>query len=375
LTDNKITQIEIVKEEKVSQTAFPYSKPTDYYVKMDGKSPIQSALIDNVAFLRLSTDNEHVESYLEVSKPVANLALKISQIVIGQRVDEISKSWDMMYRFSLPYGRAGLALQALSAINILMYDACARALDIPVYKLLGGKTREKIRAYASHLHPLPPKELQAEALNYVSEGYQTMKMRFAAGPSDPNAVEKNESLVRALRDAIGYEVELAGDAWMSWTYNFSLKMLKKLEKYELTWIEEPLLPDNFEGYKELCKNSPTPISAGEHHSHVYDFKNLLDSGVRILQPDALWSGGITSLKRIAGLAEAYDAYVIPHNSIPANLSFIASEIPSVAPLAEYLVKYGWMEQRMINPPRPINGYFEVSDRVGLGVEYDLSGGS
>ena len=369
----KIASIDIMQTETVEQPLYPYVKPTDYYLDLLGQvSPVKAALLDQISFVRLRTD-EGVESYIAASQMVAEFAVKISQILTGFELTEIGRAWDLLYRYSLPLGRGGLAMQSVSAVNLLMYDALGKSLNVPVYTFLGGKTRDRIRAYASHLHPLPVEELKKEALGYVDAGYKTMKMRFAAGPADPYAVEKNLELVKAVRDAVGYSIELASDAWMSWNYNFARNMLSRLEKYELAWVEEPLLPDDFDGYKMLTRYSGTPISAGEHHYYLYDFKRLLESGVRILQPDTVWTGGLTSMKRIAALAEAYGAVIIPHTSNIYNLHFTMSEKQAVAPISEFLTKYReWMEQHVTNNPVPVNGYFKLPEGAGFGLKYDFN---
>ncbi|QXJ35018.1 L-rhamnonate dehydratase [Saccharolobus shibatae] len=369
----KIDKIYVISTESISRQNFPYVKPTDYYIEYLGSlSPFQSAFMDKVCFIRMDLDDNATYSILEISESVCNFVMSnLVNLVRGLPISRINMTWDLLYRYTLPIGRSGIAMHAISVINLLMYDTYAKLLRVPVYELLGGKTRDKIRAYASHLHPASKEELEKEARSYVEEGYTAMKMRFCCGPSDPLGVDRNAELVKVIRDSVGYSVDLAGDAWMSWNLNFALKMARRLEKYELSWIEEPFLPDDFESYSYLSRRTDIPISAGEHHYHVYDFKRLLDSGVRILQPDALWVGGITPMKRIAGLAEAYGGVVIPHTSNIYNLHFIISEPESIAPMAEYLTKYKWLEDRVLNPPKPIKGYFELGEEKGFGLKYDL----
>ncbi|BCU71545.1 enolase C-terminal domain-like protein [Stygiolobus caldivivus] len=362
----KIEKVSVLKTKVITRESYPYAKPTDYY-NLNSMSPFKSAFMDEICFISLDTD-DGTRSVLETSKQVCDFVSgTLSTHLIGQELSNITMIWDLLYRYTLPIGRTGLALHAVSAVNLLMYDALAKSLGIPVYVLLGGKTRDKVKAYASHLHP--SKELEDEARKYVEEGYTAMKMRFCCGPADPLAVDKNVELVKRIRDSVGYSVELAGDAWMSWNLIFSLKMMRRLEKYEMSWVEEPLLPDDFDGYKYLTKSTDTPVAAGEHHYHVYDFKRLLDSGVRILQPDSLWVGGITPMKRIVGIAEAYGAVVIPHTSNIYNLHFIISEPESIAPMAEYLTKYRWLEDEVENPPKPENGYFKLGEEEGFGIKY------
>ncbi len=367
----KIVKLEKILEEKVEQQTFPYTKPTDFYKEILGEiSPTEAARLAKIVFIKLSTE-DGISSYISVSQAVWDYIDQIKKYITSFDTSEINKSWDFYYRLTLPEGRTGLVMHALSAINLLMYDAFAKEINLPVFKIIGGSTRKEIRAYASHLHPDKTEKLQKEAIQYVEEGYTDMKMRFIASPSDPYAIDKNVELVKAIRDAVGYSINLAGDFWMSLNYNFAYKMIKALEKYELSWIEEPLLPDDFEGYSRLTKKVEIPIAAGEHHYHVYDFKRLLDAGIMILQPDAVWVGGLTPMKRIAGLAEAYGAQVIPHTSNVYNLHFIASEPEAIAPMAEYLTKYRWMEQRIVNVPRPVKAKFILNNEMGFGIKYDF----
>ncbi|WP_048098600.1 enolase C-terminal domain-like protein [Candidatus Acidianus copahuensis] len=368
----KIQDIQILRIEKIERDNFPYVKPTDYYLQVLGEtSPFNSAFMDEVCFLGLKSEND-VISIVETSVQACRLAVDISKVIKGLDLSNRNMIWDLLYRYTLPIGRSGIILHAISAIDLLIHDSYAKELGIPVYNLLGGKTRDKIRAYASHLHPTANEELEKEALSYIEQGFTAMKMRFSSGPSDPLGVEKNVQLVRTIRDAVGYDVELAGDAWMSWNLNFSLKMAKKLSKYEVTWIEEPLLPDDFDGYNYLTKKTEISIAAGEHHYYLYDFKRLLDSGVRILQPDSLWVGGITAMKRISGMAESYGAIIIPHTSNIYNLHFIISEPESVCTMAEYLTRYRWLEDHVKNPPRPDRGMFKLEELSGFGLKYSFS---
>jgi L-rhamnonate dehydratase len=365
----KVESVRIISREKVEQPVYRYVKPTDYYKNILGEvSPTEAAMINEVCTLEMRS-GDYV-AYYNTTSDVADFAISLSKKLKGLDVSEINMAWDMLYRLSLPLGRSGVMMHALSAINILMYDLYSRYLNVPAYRIMGGTTRKRVRAYASHLHPTAIPELQEEARKYVSDGYKTMKMRFISGPSDIDGINKNIELVRGIRDAVGYDVELAGDAWMSWNYNFALKMVKKLEKYDIAWLEEPVMPDDFDAMKMLSMKTGIPISEGEHHYHVYDFKRLLDAGIRILQPDAVWTGGITPMKKIAALAEAYGAIIVPHTGNIYNLHCIISEPESVTPVAEFLTKYReWMEQDMEGIPFPVNGYIELNEKPGFGIEY------
>ncbi|MFP3191155.1 MAG: enolase C-terminal domain-like protein [Vulcanisaeta sp.] len=369
----KITDIQVLRRSYMHESPpWPYTKPTDYYPEFRETTPMVAANVAYNSFLKIATDSG-IYSIIEVSDDVADIVVKLKKYIINKEVDETELIFDQLFRVTLPYGRKGLVMMAISTIDLLLWDLKGKELNKPVYKLLGGPTREEVPAYASHLHPTDLKELEKEALEYVEEGYTAMKMRLCCGPADgPKGMEKNEELVKIVRNAVGYNVELMVDVWMAWNLKYAVKMLRRLEKYEIDWIEEPLPPDEIEGYKLLTKMVEVPVAAGEHAYGVWDFKALLDSGVYILQPDAMWSGGITTLKKVQALAEAYGASVIPHTSIPYNLHFLFSCPAHICPMAEFLTKYRWMEDFMVNPPRPQKGKFILSDfkAPGFGVKYD-----
>ena len=186
----KVTKLEVISRDKVNQPLYPYVKPTDYYLDILGeKSPTEAAMIDNVAILKMTSDDGS-SSYFNTSSLVADYALTLFGKIQNWDVSEIGRAWDFLYRYSLPLGRAGVSMHAISVINLMMYDLYARHLKVPVYDLLGGKTRDKIKDYASHLNPLPIKELQKEAHGYIDKCYKVMKMRFSLGPADPNSMER-----------------------------------------------------------------------------------------------------------------------------------------------------------------------------------------
>ena len=190
----KISKLEIIARDRVNQPLYPYVKPTDYYLDILGeKSPTEAAMIDNVAILKMTADDGS-SSYFSTPSLVADYTLTLFRKIENWDVSEIGMAWDFLYRYSLPLGRAGVTMHAICVIDIMMHDLYARHLKIPVYNLLVGRTRSKIKAYASHLHPLPLKELQTEAQEYLDEGYRVMKMHFSLGPADPSAKEKTRNL-------------------------------------------------------------------------------------------------------------------------------------------------------------------------------------
>ena len=230
------------------------------------------------------------------------------------------------------FGRKGGAIEALSGIDVALWDIKGKYLKVPVYKLLGGTTKDKIPAYASNLHPSnlynPDYELLArEAKDYVSQGYVGMKQRLCAGPREGSkGIERNEMLVRTVREAVGLDIDLMIEVYMGWgDVEYAIKMIKRLEKYNLAWVEEPLLPDDFEGYKRLKSRVGVTIAAGEHEFTKYGAKDLIINNiVDILQFDVRRAGGLTETKKIAALAETFSVKYIPHIAYAETLQLIAS---------------------------------------------------
>jgi len=293
--------------------------------------------------------------------------------------------WDKMFKASIVFGRKGAAIDAISGVDTALWDIKGKALDVPVYKLLGGKTKDKIKLYASNLHPSniynPDYDLLAEeAKDYVKQGYKGMKQRACAGPREgKTGMKRNEMLVNTVREAVGDDIEIMIDPYMGWAdVDYAVEMINRLEKYHLTWVEEPLLPDDFEGYKYLRSKVKTPIAAGEHEYTRYGFKDLiLQKVVDIIQPDVRRMGGITEAKKVAGMAEAFGIPCAPHVAYPETLHLIMS-CPKVK-WAEYTcvpswekTKCGFADAYILGSPQAKNGYIELDEnKPGLGIELNM----
>jgi L-alanine-DL-glutamate epimerase-like enolase superfamily enzyme len=186
-------------------------------------------------------------------------------------------------------------------------------------------------------------------------------------------MEANEQLVAAAREGAGPGADIMTDAWMAWTVPYTLTMARRLERYRVRWIEEPVPPDQVAAYAELRRGSPIPIAGGEHEYTRWGIHRLLEAGaVDVLQPDVAWAGGITELLKICALASTYGIPVIPHgHSVPATIHLIAALPEAVTPLLEYLVKWNEVHQFFLRAPiRPVNGMVSVPETPGLGIELD-----
>jgi L-alanine-DL-glutamate epimerase-like enolase superfamily enzyme len=282
--------------------------------------------------------------------------------------------WDTMYR-GLVHGRKGTPMMAISAVDCALWDLKGQVFNTPVYRLLGGPSREVIPAYASMLgYSIEPGRAAERAREAVQQGYRAMKWFFRHGPHDgKEGMVKNAQLVSAVRGAVGAEVDVMLDCWMSWDVPYTVAMAERLEEYEPRWLEEPVLPDKIDSYAAIRRQVNIPISGGEHEYTRWGLKQLMDAeAVDVLQPDIYWAGGITEMLKICALASTYDLPVIPHgHSTPASAHLIASQPPNLCPLLEYLVKWNTIHQFFLKTPlMPTDGVVHLPTGPGLGMDLD-----
>jgi L-rhamnonate dehydratase len=284
--------------------------------------------------------------------------------------------WDMMYRGAV-HGRKGTPMMAISAVDCALWDLKGRYFNAPVYRLLGGPSRSEIPAYASMLgYSIEPDRAAARAREAVQNGFRAMKWFFRYGPVDGrDGMVKNAQMVSAVRGAVGDEVDVMLDCWMSWDVPYTVAMAERLEDYEPRWLEEPVMPDKIESYAAIRRQISIPVSGGEHEYTRWGLKQLMDAeAVDVLQPDIYWAGGITEMLKICALASTYDLPVIPHgHSTPASAHLIASQPPNVCPLLEYLIKWNEIHQFFLKTPlKPSGGVVRLPDSAGLGMDLEES---
>ena len=269
----------------------------------------------------------------QLTKQAIDLYLK--PLLIGQNPWDIEFLWQHMYRKTLAFGRKGIGMVAISAVDIALWDLLGKAAKQPVFRLLGGRTKPKIPVYASRLYATELKELAAEAKGYKDDGFKAMKLRFGWGPVDgAEGMQRNLDLVRTVRDTVGNDVDVMADAYMGWTLDYAKRMLPLLEPFQLRWLEEPVVPDDIHGYAELKSYGRIPIAGGEHEFTLFGFRDLLQArALDYIQFDTNRVGGITQARKIAALAEAHGVPVIPHAGQMHNYHVVMASLNS--PMAEY----------------------------------------
>ncbi|HEX6823185.1 MAG TPA: L-rhamnonate dehydratase [Candidatus Sulfotelmatobacter sp.] len=269
----------------------------------------------------------------QVAKQAIDLYLK--PLLVGKSPWDVEFLWQHMYRKTMAFGRKGIGMVAISALDIALWDLLGKAAKQPVFRLLGGRTKPRIPVYASRLYATELGELAAEAKRYKSDGFKAMKLRFGWGPVDgAEGMQRNVDLVRTVRETVGDHIDVMADAYMGWTLDYAKRMLPLLEPFQLRWLEEPVIPDDIHGYAELKSYGRIPIAGGEHEFTLSGFRDLLQArALDYIQFDTNRVGGITQARKIAALAEAHGIPVIPHAGQMHNYHVVMASLNS--PMAEY----------------------------------------
>jgi L-alanine-DL-glutamate epimerase-like enolase superfamily enzyme len=296
-------------------------------------------------------------------------------LVIGEDPFDYAYLWEKMYRRTHAWGRKGIGMTAISAIDIAIWDLMGKLVGKPVFKLLGGRTKEKIPVYYSKLYADSIEAMQAEAERALANGYGAFKSRFGFGPKDGMAgMRENLKRVEALREVIGYDKDLMLECYMGWNLDYTKRMLPKLQKYEPRWLEEPVIADDIHGYAELNAMGIVPISGGEHEFSLMGFRQLLDlKAVSVIQYDTNRVGGITAAQKINALAEAHQVPVIPHAGQAHNYHLTMAN--ANCPMSEYFPVFDVEVGNELfyyifeGDPEAVDGYLDLAeDKPGLGIE-------
>jgi L-lyxonate dehydratase len=307
-----------------------------------------------------------------VSKQTIDLYLK--PMLIGTDPWDVEFLWQHMYRRTLAFGRKGIGMTAISAVDIALWDILGKATGQPVFRLLGGRTKPRVPVYASRLYSQPLDDLAAETKKYKKQGFKAMKLRFGWGPADgAEGMQRNVDLVRTVRATAGDGIDIMADAYMGWTLDYARRMVPLLERFNLRWLEEPVIPDDLHGYAALKAMNRIPIAGGEHGFTVHEFRDLLDAkALDYIQFDTNRVGGITQARKIAALAEAHSVPVVPHAGQMHNFHIVMASFNS--PIAEYFppvdVEVGNELFYYIfdGEPAPVDGFIDLRDDLpGLGL--------
>jgi L-rhamnonate dehydratase len=300
--------------------------------------------------------------------PAAWLVMNhLDRFVVGKDANSIEIIWDQMYRASLYYGRKGIVMNAISAIDLALWDLLGRLREEPVYAMLGGKVREELTFYATG-----PRPDLAKGMGFVGG-----KIPLVYGQADGNeGLRKNIETLKTMRERVGDDFLLMWDCWMALDLPYAKKLMTESAEYGLQWMEECFNPDDYWSYRDLKKCAPNKmwVTGGEHEASRYGFRALIEEcDLDVIQPDVGWCGGLTELIKIGNLADAHGKLVIPHGSGVYSYHYVTTKVNSpiteclmMAPQADKVVPQYY--PLIKDEPMPVNGKLKVSDKPGFGVE-------
>jgi L-alanine-DL-glutamate epimerase-like enolase superfamily enzyme len=306
--------------------------------------------------------------------PSHSNASGLKALLIGENPFEIDRLWEKMYRGSIYYGRRSAAIHAISGIDIALWDIKGKALGQPVSRLLGGPHTQSIRAYASTLMPDTVEEVGPVVSGLVERGFTAIKLGW--GPWGRDA-DLDIALARAAREAAGERVELMFDIGMAWPNgDHAIRQVRRLEEFHPYWVEEPLWPDDIEGYAKLSDAVETRIAAGEEDSTRWGFRELMDRAkVDVIQPDVTRAGGISEVVRIGRMAELRGVMTVTHSWSTGIIK--AASLHALAALPnsewfEYCVQETPLNQVLTDETFPLDadGKVAIPSKPGLGIEID-----
>ncbi len=300
-------------------------------------------------------------------------ATGLAHVLIGEDPFRTEYLWHKMYRANIYGGRRGVGLHAMSGLDLALWDIKGKALGLPVWRLLGGGFTKSLRPYASSLFGATPEETGERARRFVDQGFTAVK--FGWDPMGQNR-ETDIALVREARRGLGPEPDLMIDAGLCYDAKTAIQRARAFEEFDPFWFEEPLLPDDYEGYAKLSAASPLRIAAGEEESERKSFVQLMDIGrIDVVQVDLTRCGGFTEALKIAALAADRGLPVVNHGfttylNVAAALHFLAS-VPNTLGLLEFVVEEGTtLRHHLSEPIRAVDGRVAVPDGPGLGLEID-----
>ena len=348
-----------------------------------------------LVFVQVDTD-EGITGWGEVTTypgPVANRAMvamigQVSDFLAGENANEFERLWQRIFRSFTYVGTRGATTAMISAIDIALWDIRGKELGLPIYELLGGPVRDRIALYT---HPPEPRTIPdaiADAQQIIDAGYEAFKfdpmMRFIPGGNDGfmdgqlsrEGIATADEIVGAVREAIGPDIEILIDAHGMYNVPTAIELANRLAKHDIHWFEEPVPVESYSALRQVRREIPVKISVGERLHTRWEFVNIFENNLAdFVMPDVTWTGGITELKKISTMAEAYYVPVSPHDaSGPINVlagAHVMMTTPNFYKLETSRYDLSAYDV-FIEPGLDIrNGDLYVPDTPGLGVEMDM----
>ena len=303
---------------------------------------------------------------------------------VGKDPFDVEVIWEHLYNRIKDYGQTGMAIAAISGIDIALWDIIGKAVGKPVHKLIGGAFRTEVEAYATGMYFYDMNTLTEDAVEeaqgFVSEGFRALKMKIGIG-----SIKADFDRVKAVRDAIGPDIKLMVDANHCFSVPSAIRLGRKLEELDIEWFEEPISPEDLDGYIEVTRALDMAVAGGENDFTRWGFRDaIVKKAMDIVQPDVCAAGGITECKKIATMATAHGVECVPHAwgsaiGLAATLQFLAAipdQPPSLFPNPVMLefeqTENPFRDDLAKNPITQSGGRVKIPDGPGLGIEVERS---
>ncbi len=310
----------------------------------------------------------------QVTKAVVEHML--APIIRGRDPHDVEGLWEEMFQQLRGWGHyRGFVFEAISGIDTALWDILGQAAGLPVYKVLGGVGRDRVPCYASSVYFAETEKMVAEAEAQVDLGHTAIKVKIGRN-AQLGGRRADVAAIKAIRTAAGPDIDIMLDVNSAYDAATAIKVCNQLEETDITWIEEPVPPDDLAGYQRVRSGQPIPVAAGESEFGVFGFRELIQRGaIDILQPDVARVGGFTAARRVGALVHAHNLRYAPHTGFSAGVSHlaalhVAASVPNLMTY-EYFFAPNPLRDLFTDPfPEPREGVIPVPQRPGLGLALD-----
>jgi galactonate dehydratase len=376
--------------------AVPNYEPGILYSQGQPGSTASSAVpTRQYVFVQVDTD-EGITGWGEITTypgPVANRAVcsvvrEVAPLLIGHDASRIEEAWHKVFRTFTYVGTRGFTTAVASGIDIALWDIRGKALGLPIYDLLGGAVRDSIAVYTHFPYARSAEDSAKNALVPVRDGIKAIKTdpfweemgrtgtRYLDGNISASGEQKGVDIIAAIREAVGPDVEILIDAHALYNVPTAIRLANRLAPYNITWFEEPVPPESYHALRQVREQVPTRICVGERLHTRFDFVPVLEQRLAdFIMPDVTWTGGISELKKISTMAEAYYVPVSPHDaSGPINVmagAHVMMTVPNFYKLETMRSKLTAYDAFITQPLVCVDGKLQVPRIPGLGIEMNV----
>jgi galactonate dehydratase len=360
-----------------------------------GRLPAAGNHLNQYIFVQVDTD-EGITGWGEITtypgmianRVVAAMIEEARPLLIGEDASRIEATWHRLFRAFTYMGTRGATTATISAIDIALWDIKGKALGQPIYDLLGGAVRETVPLYTHFPLGQTIDEAIAGALSQVNGGAQAIKTdpfllsfperhtAYIDGSISPDAEQRGVEIIEAIRGAIGPKIELLIDAHAMYNVPTAVRLAQRLAPYNIGWFEEPVPPESYHALQQVRDQVPVRICVGERLHTRFEFVPIFEKRLAdYIMPDVTWTGGISEIKKIATMAEAYYIPITPHDaSGPINImagAHVSMTVPNLYRLEARRINFNFYNAFLSHPLEVRDGHLIVSRRPGLGIDLDL----